>query len=257
MDLLKELYAFESYFLTKKGLELGDKRWLEKHLINFMDLSPVIFKDITTLFRRVLRTMLKPYPNTKVSIRNNKREFVVDVTHPVLDLLPGGRATIPYRALEAGIVARPHLPHLRTTFNAGRFFYFPGVGTSMCSGSLENRFCVGTNIIQLSSGSYPPYRHYYSAADARGSAKIFVGDNSFMSFADEIESYVIYLEALYVIISNVLEADIEDMVYINDIQTPMTMVVQPGTNFDLDAYLDVCVTEQKGGITNGHTVRNV
>ncbi len=243
MDLLKELYAFESYFLTKKGLELGDKRWLEKHLVNFMESSPVIFKNVTNLFRRVLRLMLKDHPSTKVSIYNNKREFVVRVDHPMLNLLPGA-AAIPYRVFELETVIRPPLPHLRTHPRFRYPFHFPGVGTSSCLNPLANKFSIGTNPIQFSSGSYLlSRRHYCSAAEARHSAKIFVGNNSFMSFADEIKSYIAYLEDLCAAVYDILGADIEDIIHINNIQAPMIMVIQPGADIDLDTYLDACVTE--------------
>lgn len=241
MDRLKEIYAVESYFLTKKGIELGDKRWLDKHPIYFTNYSSDIYKELVTLFRRISRLVVKRHQDTKVSVRNNKNSLVIEIKHPTVELLKGA-SKLPFQIRSLSMAGLPHL-HRRTRTRA---FYLAFVGSvcySWCDALTLN---IPTRVIQLSHGRNIPYRgFYFTAREAGSAAKIFTRRVSFIAIVDEVERYVVRLEELYTELYDLLGEDIDDIVCTKETQvSSLTSIRYLESDFNLDAFFEShCINE--------------
>lgn len=241
MDRLKEIYAAESYFLTKKGIELGDKRWLDKHPIYFTNYSSDIYKELVGLFRRTSRLVLKNYHDTKVSVRNNKASLVIEIKHPTVELLKGASQP-PSQIRSLSRADFPHL-HMRTRSRAFHLAFSGSVYYSLHDAITLN---IPTMVIQLSHGRNIPYRGFNCTAREAGSAaKIFTQNVSFITIIDEVERYASHLEELYTELYDLLGEDIDDIVCTKETQvSSLTSIRYLESDFNLDAFFEShCINE--------------
>lgn len=228
MDILKELYTRESYFLTQKGLDLGDRKWLDKHLISFASPSPEIYSALLNLFRRLLRLCLKDHPGTKLSVRNNKTKISIALDHPVITLLQG-TANVPHdvsaniRDIVHSNAAVRLFPHLvRRRRYSREYLTLRGYGSSSgIFGFTGVSFSVGTVVVQLRDGIYFPDRYLggFSAATIRNSAKL--PDVPLISVLNEVLSYIAALDSLYAELNTLLGPDIELITNLQAVQFPL------------------------------------
>lgn len=88
MQLAKEYYAWESYFLTKM-LPNSRSKWLANHPVRFDEPMNVLFPEFFELFKKAFKQRVSAIDNASVQIRANKYTLVISINHPIMDSITG------------------------------------------------------------------------------------------------------------------------------------------------------------------------
>lgn len=89
MNLKKEYYAWEAYFLTRYLLNNGEARWVNNHKINFSADYTTMFPAFMELVKKVIKHKFKAF-NITNTVRVNVSAITVNFKHPLIEGLATG-----------------------------------------------------------------------------------------------------------------------------------------------------------------------
>jgi len=221
MKILRDIYGYEALFLTRRGLELGDEKWIKKNVINLLDPPTDVYSKILALFRRVAKKTIstREIP-AKISIRALKRRVTIEiVAHPLLDRLKTGSLPLLSNGRYGWDALRNNfygiVSPVGNSYRGPSGVPFPIFRSLPHSRFVEPvsysvsvfKFTYQTKIIVLPSGRYTHTMDSY-LTNVSGSAKIFTGDICFAKILMHVEAFLDKLDVILAEVNSMFGDDI-------------------------------------------------